>query len=200
MRLDSEVDQRRQRRSGYRGCDGRLTWLSPGIAFSSWRNRPAAFILNRSSGPESTRFPLCLLDWGSKWGDRAYYSRIEACRAPGHPRHGCGRPARIGAGIGPHPRCVRCRPATALHVVPRRVHGAFRRNVPVLEVLPDLFLLPSAGGAEAVYLDMHAPIRMAQFAPLVPARGAMFSARKRAALAGEATAPEAITEEEFYAG
>ena len=24
MRLDSEVDQRRQRRSGYRGCNGRL--------------------------------------------------------------------------------------------------------------------------------------------------------------------------------
>ena len=56
------------------------------------------------------------------------------------------------------------------------------------------------GGIEAVYIDMRAPTGMAQFAPLVPARGAMFSARKRAALAGEATVPEAITEEEFYAG
>jgi hypothetical protein len=55
-----------------------------------------------------------------------------------------------------------------------------------------------SGGVEAVYVDMSTPIGMARFAPVVPARGAMFSARKRSAMAGEATAPEAIAEEDFY--
>ena len=36
------------------------------------------------------------------------------------------------------------------------------------------------GGVEAVYMDMESPIGMMRFAPLVPAKGAMFSARKRA--------------------
>lgn len=54
------------------------------------------------------------------------------------------------------------------------------------------------GGVEAVYMDMRTPIGMARFAPVVPARGAMFSARKRSATTGEATVPEAVTEEDFY--
>jgi hypothetical protein len=36
------------------------------------------------------------------------------------------------------------------------------------------------GGVEAIYDDMAAPIGLARFAPAVPARGAMFSARHRA--------------------
>jgi hypothetical protein len=54
------------------------------------------------------------------------------------------------------------------------------------------------GGVEAVYVDMQTPIGMTGFAPVVPARGAMFSARKRSAMAGEAAGPEAVTEGEFY--
>lgn len=54
------------------------------------------------------------------------------------------------------------------------------------------------GGVEAVYVDMQMPIGMARFAPVVPARGAMFSARKRSAMAGEAAGPEVVTEDELY--
>jgi hypothetical protein len=54
------------------------------------------------------------------------------------------------------------------------------------------------GGIEAVYIDIPEPVGMARFATLVPARGAMFSARKLAARPGTG-APEAISEE-FYAG
>jgi hypothetical protein len=45
---------------------------------------------------------------------------------------------------------------------------------------------------------MQMPIGMARFAPVVPVRGAMFSARKRSAVAGEAAGAEAVTEDEFY--
>ena len=54
------------------------------------------------------------------------------------------------------------------------------------------------GGIEAVYVDMHSATGLAGFAPVVPARGAMFSARKRMGLEGEAHAEGAVTEEEFY--
>lgn len=54
------------------------------------------------------------------------------------------------------------------------------------------------GGIEAVYVDMQSPTGLAAFAPVEPARGPMFSARKRAGLPGEATGPGAVTEEEFY--
>jgi hypothetical protein len=54
------------------------------------------------------------------------------------------------------------------------------------------------GGIEAVYVDMKSPVGLAQFAPVEPARGEMFSARKRAGVAGDARAPEAMTEGEFY--
>jgi hypothetical protein len=41
------------------------------------------------------------------------------------------------------------------------------------------------GGMEAVYDDVPVPLGFGQFAPLLPARGPMFSARTRAKLAGE---------------
>jgi hypothetical protein len=56
------------------------------------------------------------------------------------------------------------------------------------------------GGIEAVYVDMKTPVGLARFTPVVPARGPMFSARRRSAIAGQATGPEAVTEEEFYSG
>jgi hypothetical protein len=42
----------------------------------------------------------------------------------------------------------------------------------------------TAGGIEAIYDDMRAPIGMLKFAPAVDARGGMFSARRRLASAG----------------
>jgi hypothetical protein len=56
------------------------------------------------------------------------------------------------------------------------------------------------GGMESVYVDMRSPVGMAAFAPVVPARGAMFSARTRVGFAGEAREPQAVSEEEFYSG
>jgi hypothetical protein len=54
------------------------------------------------------------------------------------------------------------------------------------------------GGMEAVYDDMASQTGFAQFAPLKPARGVMFSARSRAKLAGQAP-PPVIEETDFYA-
>jgi len=54
------------------------------------------------------------------------------------------------------------------------------------------------GGVEAVYVDMQKPVGIARFAPVVAARGAMFSARKRSGVTGQAAEPGAVTEEEFY--
>ncbi len=54
-----------------------------------------------------------------------------------------------------------------------------------------------AGGIEAVYLDMKPATGLARFAPVLPARGAMFSARKRAGVRGESTSTPPITEEEL---
>jgi hypothetical protein len=56
------------------------------------------------------------------------------------------------------------------------------------------------GGIEAVYVDMKSPVGLAQFAPLEPAGGAMFSARKRAGVGGVARGPEAVTERDLYSG
>jgi hypothetical protein len=53
------------------------------------------------------------------------------------------------------------------------------------------------GGFEAVYDDMAAPIGMMKFAPIVPARGPMFSARSRAARGGEAP-PAVVGETDLY--
>jgi len=56
------------------------------------------------------------------------------------------------------------------------------------------------GGIEAVYVDMEVRTGLAAFAPLETARGAMFSARKRAGLPGEAAPKEGVSESEFYSG
>ena len=53
------------------------------------------------------------------------------------------------------------------------------------------------GGMEAVYVDMQARTGLAAFAPVEPARGAMFSARRRAGLAGDAAQP-GVNESELY--
>ena len=41
------------------------------------------------------------------------------------------------------------------------------------------------GGMEAIYDDLPKPVGFMQFAPQAPARGAMYSARKRAGIKGE---------------
>jgi len=51
------------------------------------------------------------------------------------------------------------------------------------------------GGMEAIYDDMPGSIGFMQFAPQQPARGAMFSARKRARLDGEGRVPPPVQEE-----
>lgn len=53
-------------------------------------------------------------------------------------------------------------------------------------------------GMEAVYVDMQAPTGMARFAPVVPARGAMFSARQRAGYDGPAAGEAAVAEQQLY--
>lgn len=54
------------------------------------------------------------------------------------------------------------------------------------------------GGVEAIYDDVSSPIGLARFAPTHPARGAMFSSRRRAGRAGPETAPAVVTESEYY--
>jgi Domain of unknown function (DUF4188) len=55
------------------------------------------------------------------------------------------------------------------------------------------------GGIEAIYDDMPSPIGMMKFATLKPARGPMFSARSRAARAGEPPpAPPNVSERDLY--
>jgi hypothetical protein len=56
------------------------------------------------------------------------------------------------------------------------------------------------GGMEAVYIDMQKATGLAAFAQLEPARGAMFSARKRAGMPGEAVRESAVPETDFYSG
>lgn len=52
----------------------------------------------------------------------------------------------------------------------------------------------AAGGMEAIYDDLRAPIGMSAFAPMQDARGAMFSARKRARREGDSVAPHPLAE------
>ena len=54
------------------------------------------------------------------------------------------------------------------------------------------------GGVEAVYVDMKEYTGLAKFAPVAPARGAMFSARQRAGVSGEGAKEGAVREEQFY--
>jgi hypothetical protein len=55
-----------------------------------------------------------------------------------------------------------------------------------------------SGGMEAVYDDIVEATGFLKFAPIVPARGAMFSARGRVGKPGEADVPAPINEDEFY--
>jgi Domain of unknown function (DUF4188) len=54
------------------------------------------------------------------------------------------------------------------------------------------------GGFEAVYDDLPQPIGMMKFAPVVAARGPMFSARHRLAKAGAEAGTPAVSESELY--
>lgn len=56
------------------------------------------------------------------------------------------------------------------------------------------------GGIEAIYDDMPVDIGLSAFAPVVQARGAMFSARVRTGMGGQETKPVAINEKELYSG
>jgi hypothetical protein len=53
------------------------------------------------------------------------------------------------------------------------------------------------GGMEAVYDDMVRDTGFLHFAPVVPAKGAMFSARSRAQREGEVTAPVPVPERDL---
>lgn len=53
------------------------------------------------------------------------------------------------------------------------------------------------GGMEAIYDDLPAPIGMMRFAPNVPARGPMFSARQRAQAEGEEGSAPPVEEREL---
>lgn len=54
------------------------------------------------------------------------------------------------------------------------------------------------GGMESVYIDIDVPIGFTAFAPVVPARGAMFSARRRMDMAGEPASVAPLSEAELY--
>jgi hypothetical protein len=51
------------------------------------------------------------------------------------------------------------------------------------------------GGMEAIYDDVAARIGLLAFAPVVPARGAMFGARTRLRVPGASALPPAVPEE-----
>ena len=53
------------------------------------------------------------------------------------------------------------------------------------------------GGMEAIYADIKSPIGFMQFAPIYPAKGSMFSARRRLGVKGESAIAAPITEEEY---
>ena len=56
------------------------------------------------------------------------------------------------------------------------------------------------GGMEAVYNDMAGTPGLLAFAPIVPAKGGMFSARRRARLQGDEQLEPAVSEEELERG
>lgn len=53
------------------------------------------------------------------------------------------------------------------------------------------------GGMEAIYDDIPASIGFSGFAPVRPAHGAMFSARKRAGIVGEAALESPVSEKDL---
>jgi hypothetical protein len=54
------------------------------------------------------------------------------------------------------------------------------------------------GGMEAVYDDLPQSIGFMRFAPVIPARGPMFSARQRVHMAGTPSNPAPVGEAELY--
>lgn len=54
------------------------------------------------------------------------------------------------------------------------------------------------GGMEAIYIDIDVPLGLSAFAPVVSARGAMFSARRRMDIAGEPVSVAPLSEAELY--
>lgn len=54
------------------------------------------------------------------------------------------------------------------------------------------------GGMEAIYDDVEPEIGFARFAPIGSARGAMFSARRRAGHGEQPTVQPVITEADYY--
>lgn len=54
------------------------------------------------------------------------------------------------------------------------------------------------GGIEAIYDDMTAPVGMMKFAPLIPTRGSVFSARLRLHREGTEPSPAPAPEAELY--
>jgi hypothetical protein len=54
------------------------------------------------------------------------------------------------------------------------------------------------GGMESIYIDINMPVGFSAFAPVVPARGAMFSARRRMDMSGEPVSVAPLSEAELY--
>ena len=54
------------------------------------------------------------------------------------------------------------------------------------------------GGMEAVFIDIEKPVGLSIFAPVVPARGAMFSARRRLSMGGEPGTAAPLDEKDLY--
>jgi hypothetical protein len=79
----------------------------------------------------------------------------------------------------------------------RRWWGDFLRKTGGTGLWHEAYL--SRGGAEAIYVDVAKPVGLARFAPIVPARTAMFSARRRAAVPGRGAA-SVVTEADHYGG
>jgi len=51
---------------------------------------------------------------------------------------------------------------------------------------------------EAVFIDIEKPVGLSIFAPVVPARGAMFSARRRLSMGGEPGTAAPLDEKDLY--
>jgi hypothetical protein len=54
------------------------------------------------------------------------------------------------------------------------------------------------GGMEAVYIDIDVPLGLSGFAQVIPARGTMFSARRRLKISGEAEQAAPLSETDLY--
>ena len=54
------------------------------------------------------------------------------------------------------------------------------------------------GGVEAIFDDIAKPLGLSAFAPIVPARGPMFSSRQRAGRTDGASKPSVVSESDIY--